>query len=357
MKRIQMYGMTACVAVLATAGCGGGGSASNVNLPAASAIREALGRHTSGTIAEYSIPHPGKNVPKTFPVGIETGPDGALWFTERGSGKIGRITTAGVFTEPIRLHGRARFPWNLATGPDGYLWVTGGSLRTYRQESRGAPDPYASIWQVSLDGTVKEVPLPMYSDPRSIALGPDGNYWFGEHTGNIGRITTSGLITQFPVPHGNPVNAAVIVGPDGALWFGETFHNKLGRITTAGKVRVCPVSGPAGIVAGPDGNLWVSEFLHGKVARVTTACAITGEFALSSSQSSPKGIVVGSDGDIYVAEFDGGKIGKIDLSTGLVTEYPIPTPNSGPWGITSGPDGNIWFAESLVGKIGVLTIN
>jgi streptogramin lyase len=44
---------------------------------------------------EFSIlPTPG-----SLPVGITTGPDGALWFTEGATDKIGRITTAGVFTE------------------------------------------------------------------------------------------------------------------------------------------------------------------------------------------------------------------------------------------------------------------
>src|SRR5215203_2454606 len=56
------------------------------------------------------------------PAGITTGPDGALWFTERGGDKIGRITTAGVITEfPLPTAGSPR---GITTGPDGALWFT-----------------------------------------------------------------------------------------------------------------------------------------------------------------------------------------------------------------------------------------
>ena len=41
---------------------------------------------TSGGVTEYSVP-----TVSAEPEGITSGPDGALWFTEFGGGKIGRI--------------------------------------------------------------------------------------------------------------------------------------------------------------------------------------------------------------------------------------------------------------------------
>ena len=35
---------------------------------------------------------------------------------------------------------------------------------------------------------------------------------------NIGRITTSGIITEYPVPTANSY-LYITAGPDGALWF------------------------------------------------------------------------------------------------------------------------------------------
>ena len=44
------------------------------------------------------------------------------------------------------------------------------------------------------------------SNPIDITAGPDGALWFTEYGGNkIGRITTSGNITEFPLP-GNPID-------------------------------------------------------------------------------------------------------------------------------------------------------
>jgi streptogramin lyase len=53
------------------------------------------------TFTEFSLSTAG-----SLPNGITMGPDGALWFTETGANKIGRVTTAGVISEfPIPTAG------------------------------------------------------------------------------------------------------------------------------------------------------------------------------------------------------------------------------------------------------------
>lgn len=69
----------------------------------------------AATINEFSIP-----TAASSPAGITPGPDGELWFTEYGGGKIGRITTAGVVTE----FPTAGYPGQITSGPDGNLWFT-----------------------------------------------------------------------------------------------------------------------------------------------------------------------------------------------------------------------------------------
>ena len=60
--------------------------------------------------------------------------------------------------------------------------------------------------------------------------GPDGALWFGEWSANkIGRITTSGAITEFVVPTPNAVLEAIVGGPDGALWYVSGNEGKVGR--------------------------------------------------------------------------------------------------------------------------------
>ena len=53
-------------------------------------------------------------------VDVVAGPDGALWFTEFGANKIGRITTTGQFSEYALAN--LSNPGGITAGPDGALW-------------------------------------------------------------------------------------------------------------------------------------------------------------------------------------------------------------------------------------------
>lgn len=367
MKYLRLFAI-AGVASLFAAGCGNG-FRSNAGLPPGTAT-DLRHRAPSGTIAEFSITLGHDHRVKAFPVGITNGPDDALWFTERGWGKLGRITTDGhmeQYSLKKRGQGPSFHPQNVTTGSDNNLWTTAGTLRTYRQISHGAPDPYGSIRRMTRYGKVTGVyKLPTkFSDARNLASGPDGNIWFTEHRGAIGEMATSGtLLNECPLQNANPVYP-IIVGPDGNLWFGETFNAIIGRITMQGTQK-CDITyfnlpkneGPAGLTAGNDGYIYGTEFQTSKVAQITTDGAIIQEWSLPSG-SYPKGIVMGSDGNLYVAEFATASIAEIILSgsmAGTIKQFPTPTPKSGPWTVVAGPDGNIWFTESLVDKIGVLNI-
>src|SRR4029078_4488364 len=67
----------------------------------------------------------------------------------------------------------------------------------------------------------------------AITTGPDGNLWFVEQTSNrIGRITTSGTITTFPIPTANSGPFDITAGPGGFMWFTEINANRVARIAT-----------------------------------------------------------------------------------------------------------------------------
>jgi virginiamycin B lyase len=73
--------------------------------------------------------------------------------------------------------------------------------------------------------TITEFPIPMSAD--TIVAGSDGALWFASHDRNkntIGRITTEGAVTEFPILTPAETRASVfsnlVAGPDGALWFG-----------------------------------------------------------------------------------------------------------------------------------------
>jgi hypothetical protein len=64
-----------------------------------------------------------------------------------------------------------------------------------------------------------------------ITAGPDGALWFTMFAANsIGRITTTGAITQYPIPTANSQSSGIATGPDGSIWFTEHAAGKIGQI-------------------------------------------------------------------------------------------------------------------------------
>jgi virginiamycin B lyase len=89
--------------------------------------------------------------------------------------------------------------------------------------------------------------------------------------GLIGRITTGGAVTEFPLPDRAGRPHAITPGADGALWFTEWGGNRVGSITTDGVIEThdlpTPGSEPHGITLGPDGALWTA-LETGALARI-----------------------------------------------------------------------------------------
>src|ERR1039457_940406 len=82
----------------------------------------------------------------------------------------------------------------------------------------------------------RSTPFPYTTLFRS-AAGRDGALWFTEFNSNqIGRITTAGYVTEYPIPTAGSWPIGIVAGPDGALWFTEQLGDKIGRITTAGYI-------------------------------------------------------------------------------------------------------------------------
>jgi virginiamycin B lyase len=212
---------------------------------------------------------------------ITRGPDGALWFTEVFARKIGRITTAGMIGEYF-LENSASSPRKIVAGPDDALWFT----EFLNQNGR--------IGRITIDGTISEYELSPCQGtcgryPNGIIAGPDGALWFTDlGDDRIHSITTAGIVTDYGlIAVGNEGYApgAITAGPDGALWFtasGGT--DALGRITTNGEMTLFPLPlysrptyngynnlEPVSIATGPDGALWFTAGRVNVFGRMTVA--------------------------------------------------------------------------------------
>jgi sugar lactone lactonase YvrE len=189
--------------------------------------------------------------------------------------------------------------------------------------------------------------------------------WFTESAANnVARITTSGIITEYPIPTSGSVPSEIAAGPDGYLWVTEYQGNKVAKVSTGGTIHVTPPgvvneytipttnARPSGIAPGADGNVWFIEYGANKVGRVTTLGVIT-EYSIPTANNVPYLIAAGPDGNLWFTE--SGKLGRVTTG-GAITDYPIPTANGVPQAITAGPDGNVWFTERAANKVAKVSV-
>ena len=201
--------------------------------------------------------------------------------------------------------------------------------------------------------------IPANANPKGISLGPRGMWFTETGTDEIARVTTAGIVTQFPGPADGVNNIAR--GADGNLWF-TTGADTIGRMTPSGKIKTFPTGneayGPFDIVAGPDGNLWFTfrSPSTNAIGKITIQGAVTlYTNGLSPGDVAVHDITLGPDGRLWFTEEFGNRIGAITTG-GAIAEYSngIST-GAGLADITAGPDGNLWFSEYSLNQIGRIT--
>jgi hypothetical protein len=274
---------------------------------------------TSGAVTEYPV--------SGYLNGIATGPDGALWFTnDRCSTcgcQIGRITTAGVLTEyglPLDLC----VPRAITTAPDGALWFTINHL--------GPPfsDGESCIGSITTAGVVQGLRGCVGDFHKllgGITAGPDGALWFTvvDPGPSIGRITTNGVMTQYPATNGNSLGA-ITTGPDGALWFTENVS--VARAPACGLGLDWFTSGPStvtlnfkdlGTTTPAIWSTWLktSQFTKELWSRSLPALVPPGSFSVSLPFSYPhswvqvSSLLADSAGHPLCAEWQGNNLGPV----------------------------------------------
>jgi hypothetical protein len=95
--------------------------------------------------------------------------------------------------------------------------------------------------------------------------------------GLIGRITTDGTITEYPIPTAHSHPSGIAPGPDGAVWFAEAIGN-IGRVGDAPdpKLRLSTTSGPP----GTDVVVSISNYGSFERIRIVFVDSVNGESVL-----------------------------------------------------------------------------
>jgi virginiamycin B lyase len=249
-------------------------------------------------------------------------------------------------------------PWDIALGADGNMWFTEGGI--------GDSLP-TKIGRVSSSGQITEFFTPSRNRTGGIVAGADGKLWFtiqGFPT-TIGNTTTAGVITEFCDSTGTTTPGTcslspqdLAFGPDGNLWFTEHVRNAVVKMNPGtGSFTFFSIGGfgfgAQGIAQGPDNALWFTiNSLNPAIGRVDTAGNIM-TFGLGIL-SDPRDITLGPDGNLWFTQPRHNSIGRI-TPEGMITLFSLPTLAAFPWAIITGPDGNLWFTQHDVDRIGRIT--
>jgi virginiamycin B lyase len=245
---------------------------------------------------------------KSAPQAVTSGPDGALWFTDREPDQLGRMTVVGTATR-FKLPTSGRSTMGITAGPDGAVWFTWAYLNSDEAQTSDA------IGRITSDGKVTEFPLPSTTLPEGITVGLDDALWFTEAASNqIGRIMTGGVLSAFTIPTPQSGPQSIAVGSDGALWFTESYICQIGRITAGGIITEFKM--PAGckpqfISGGPDHALWFTATYGPELGRLTTS----------------------------------GRFTPLDVPPTISGSQEEPGKPLNPGDIAQGPEGKIWFTE------------
>jgi virginiamycin B lyase len=220
---------------------------------------------TAGQITEFAIP--GGGTPSAMAAG-----GGALWFLDTQPSRavsLDEITPAGVVSE-FPLTGLP-YASGLAWGA-GTLWLTDPA------------DNAILRWTKDGDALRRFVIPTAKAGAEMITAGPDGALWFTEsEAAKIGRIDDAGRITEYPIPTPTSTPVGIAAGSDGDLWFADQANNQtfslgasspenIGRITTRGVITTYPLTSmygnPDEMAVKSDHLIWFTEMMGG-VGRLT----------------------------------------------------------------------------------------
>ena len=276
-----------------------------------------------GDLKEYTGPI---DVSTAWLQDIAAGPNGNLWFTERGNGRIGKLDPrTGAITE---YAAGCKWPSDIALGSDGNLWYTcsdGGLVG--RITPLGGATTFAT----------------QAAAPGDILSGPDGNLWFTDFDtdGKLIKLATDGsVLARYSI--GDGANG-LTTGGDGNIWVSLDNERNVARVTTGGVVTKFATPGqPYALTTGPFGNVWIGKgFGAGTILRIAMDGQITATFPTSEN---PVSMTRGPSGNIwFTADGTSQYVGRLTTAGSLTTYSAGLATGAKPYGITAGPDGNVWF--------------
>lgn len=246
-----------------------------------------------GTVTEFAVPSAlGGGIS-----GITSDGSHHVWFTSAGGDIVGSLditantvpaacANKGVSQPAVVDAGAAMTLYHLRKGSGangiavdshGKVWVA-ESVR----DSIARLDPTVSSASPNFEYLTEwSVPTPQ-SNPLDIAVGAGDRVWFSENNTNMiatlpATATANTAIVEHSLGGTNLGPTGLTAGPDGAMWFAESTYvsGSVGRITPSGVITqyaTPPLGGAviADVTINTDGTLWYTNFLTDAIGAMST---------------------------------------------------------------------------------------
>jgi virginiamycin B lyase len=241
-------------------------------------------------IERYAVPAGAR------PHDVVPAPDGTVWYTAQGTGRLGRLDpTTGDVTE-IDLGAGSR-PHGVIVGPDDAPWITDGGLNAI----------------VRVDPVTEEVtpyPLPASRPAANLntaVFTPDGTLWFTGQAGVYGRLA----------PGADEVE--VFDAPGGA--------------------------GPYGITATPTGDVYYASLAGNHIARIDTSTGVATMLQPSTSEQGSRRVWSDSTGRIWSSQWNAGQVAVYDPTSMQWQEWSLPGDTPQAYAVFVDEHDRVWLSD------------
>ena len=250
------------------------------------------------TFTEWDLPAGAR------PHGLLVDREGHVWYTGNGNGTIGHLDPAtGKVVEHKAPSGGD--PHTLVIDEGGTIWFTVQNGQRIGRLDRAT-------------GRITEYKT--RGNPYGLAIDKAGNVWFCQLGGDrLGRLDpTTGKITEMPMEPGSQPRR-MAVAPDGSLWVTLYGHGKLLHIEPVAKKIVKeyvlphgPTGGPYAVAIDGGGIVWVNEIQTDTVTRLDPRTGVTRVLALPSKNVGIRKMIVDADGRLWYMGSHNGHLGVIE---------------------------------------------
>lgn len=307
-----------------------------------------------GAYTEYAVPNGPRNLAVEAP--------GVIWFTASdidpngvlGEGIVGAVVRVSPPGDPVVRYRVDSFGMGKGTEPydldvrAGAVWFT---LRGTGQ-----------IGRIDIaTRTVQVYPIPTPdSRPTGIDVAADGQVWFAESTGALGKFDpASGDFTRYAFPAGlfnAPYVEQLRIQNTRNIWFTLPESNAVGNFNpVTGQFFVVPTGEqtPTGLALDEVGRPWVTARGSGAVGRYAPGTVSQWAwFSAGAPDSAPTGIATFNTPEgreVWFAESNLAAVGRL-VTTGFRLDrsetLPLAIDEPGrPWGVVVDGEQHIWIAD------------